>query len=76
MLHEVENTILMQNSGSHRVTVEESFHWLAISKVRMNNLRSILRLDMGIENALRFNYYIGSLLAETMTTGEIYLNIP
>jgi len=30
---------------------------------------------MGIENALRFNHYIGTLLAETMTASEIHLNI-
>jgi hypothetical protein len=36
---------------------------------------SILGLDMGIEDALGFNDYIGALLTETVTTGEIHLGM-
>jgi hypothetical protein len=43
--------------------------------MRGDNFWSILGLDMGIENALRFNDYIGTLLAETMTTSEIHLGM-
>jgi len=60
---------------SYWVTIEKALHWLAIPEVGANNLRRILSLDMGIENALRFNDYIGTLLAETMTASEIHLNI-
>jgi hypothetical protein len=55
--------------------VEKSLHWLTIPKMRTDNLWGILSLDMGIENTLRFNHYIGTLLTETMTTGEIHFNI-
>jgi hypothetical protein len=55
--------------------VKKTLHGLAISKMRADNFWSILSLDMGIENAFRFNNYIGTLLAETMTTGEIYLGM-
>jgi hypothetical protein len=55
--------------------VEKAFHRLAISKMGDDNFWSILGLDMGVENAFRFNNYIGTLLAETVTTGEIYLSM-
>jgi hypothetical protein len=55
--------------------VEEAFHRFAISKMRSNNFRSILGLDMGIKNALGFNDYIGTLLAETVAAGEINLDM-
>jgi hypothetical protein len=55
--------------------VEKAFHGLAISKMRGDNFRSVLGLDVSIENAFRFNDYIGTLLAETMTTSEIYLGM-
>jgi hypothetical protein len=43
--------------------------------MRDDNFWGILSLDMGVENAFRFNNYIGTLLAETVTTGEIYLGM-
>jgi hypothetical protein len=55
--------------------VEKAFDGLAISKMRGDNLRSILGLDMSIENAFGFNDYIGTLLAKAMTTGEIHLGM-
>jgi hypothetical protein len=55
--------------------VEKAFHRLAISKMRDDNFWGILSLDMGVENAFRFNNYIGTLLAETVTTGEIHLGM-
>jgi hypothetical protein len=55
--------------------VEKAFHRLAISKMRANNLWGIFSLDMGVENALGFNDYIGTLLAETVTTSEIHLGM-
>jgi hypothetical protein len=55
--------------------VEKAFHRLAIPKMRGDNFWSILGLDMGIKNAFRFNDYIGTLLAETVTTSEIHLGM-
>jgi hypothetical protein len=55
--------------------VEKAFHRLAISKMRADNFWGILGLDVGIENAFRFNDYIGTLLAETVTTSEIHLGM-
>jgi hypothetical protein len=61
--------------AGYRVMIEQTLHGLAISKVRTDNLWSILSLDMGVENTFRFNNYIGTLLAETVTTGEIHLSM-
>jgi hypothetical protein len=61
--------------AGYRVMVEKTFHRLAISKMRGDNFRSILGLDMGIENAFRFNDYIRTLLAETVTASEIHLGV-
>jgi hypothetical protein len=55
--------------------IEKAFHRFAISKMRADNFWSILSLDMGIKNAFGFNDYIGTLLAETVTTGEIHLGM-
>jgi len=43
--------------------------------MRGDNFWSILSLDMGIENAFRFDDYIGTLLTETVTTSEIHLGM-
>jgi hypothetical protein len=40
-----------------------------------NNFRSIVGLDMSIENALGFNDYIRTLLAETVAAGKINLGM-
>jgi hypothetical protein len=55
--------------------VEKAFHRFVISKMRSNNFRNILGLNMGIENALGFNDYVGTLLAETVAAGEINLGM-
>jgi hypothetical protein len=55
--------------------VEKAFHRLAILKMRGDNFWSILGLDMGIKNAFRFNDYIRTLLAETVTASEIHLGM-
>src|SRR4030043_2436820 len=55
--------------------VEKAFHRFAISKMRGDNFRNILGLNMGIENALGFNDYIGTLLAETVAAGNINLGM-
>jgi hypothetical protein len=55
--------------------VEKAFHRFAISKMGSNNFRRILGLDMGIENALGFNDYVGTLLAETVAASEINLGM-
>jgi hypothetical protein len=55
--------------------VKKAFYRLAISKMGADNFWGILSLDMGVENAFRFDNYIGTLLAETVTTGEIYLSM-
>jgi hypothetical protein len=55
--------------------VEESLYWLAISKMRGDNFRSVLSLDVGIENASRFDNYIRTLLAKAVTTSEIHLGM-
>jgi hypothetical protein len=53
--------------------VEKAFHRPVIPEMRADNFWSIFGLDMGIENALGFNDYVGTLLAETVTTTEIHL---
>jgi hypothetical protein len=55
--------------------VEKTFHSFAISKMRGDNFWSILSLDMGIENAFRFNDYIRTLLAKAVTTSKIHLSM-
>jgi hypothetical protein len=55
--------------------IEKTLHRLAISKMGDDNFWGILGLDMGVENAFGFNNYIGTLLAETVTTSEIHLGM-
>jgi hypothetical protein len=55
--------------------VKEAFHRLAILEMRGDNFGSIFGLNVGVENALRFNDYIGALLTEAMATGEVHLDI-
>jgi hypothetical protein len=43
--------------------------------MRGDNFRSVLGLDVGIENAFRFDNYIRTLLAKAVTTSEIHLGM-
>jgi hypothetical protein len=74
-LIEVYLCIVRYGFASNRVTVEKAFHGFAFTKMRADNFWSILGLDMGIENALGFDDYIGALLTETVAAREIHLGM-
>ena len=62
---------------SHRVTVEETLHRLALAKVGTHNLRGILSLDVGIKDAVRFDNYAWPVPAKTvtMTAADVHLGV-
>jgi hypothetical protein len=51
--------------------IEETLHRFSVTEVRGNDFGGIIGIDMGIEDAVRFDHHVGALLAKAVAAGEV-----